>query len=72
MGNKFHPKCFVCTYCRKPFKDRKYKSDDEFNHKYNDDFNHNSNDEFIHKSDRHRYHDQSRPTQQLRWRVHPA
>ena len=29
-GRKFHPKCFVCTYCRQGFKDRKYKSDDEF------------------------------------------
>jgi len=27
MGNKFHPQCFVCTYCRKEFKDRKYKTD---------------------------------------------
>lgn len=27
MGNKFHPECFVCTYCRKEFKDRKYKTD---------------------------------------------
>lgn len=27
MGNKFHPHCFVCTYCRKEFKDRKYKTD---------------------------------------------
>jgi len=26
MGNKFHPQCFVCTYCRKEFKDRKYKT----------------------------------------------
>ena len=22
MGNKFHPECFVCTYCRGPFRDR--------------------------------------------------
>jgi len=27
MGNKFHPQCFVCTYCRNEFKDRKYKTD---------------------------------------------
>jgi len=27
MANKFHPECFVCTYCRKEFKDRKYKTD---------------------------------------------
>jgi len=27
MGNKFHPQCFLCTYCRKEFKDRKYKTD---------------------------------------------
>jgi len=26
MGNKFHPRCFVCTYCRGPFKERKYKT----------------------------------------------
>ena len=26
MGNKFHPECFVCTYCRGPFKERKYKT----------------------------------------------
>lgn len=25
--NKFHPECFVCTYCREEFKDRKFKSD---------------------------------------------
>merc|ERR1712013_547592 len=24
---KFHPQCFVCTYCRNEFKDRKYKTD---------------------------------------------
>ena len=29
MGKKFHPQCFVCTYCRKEFKDRTFKSDDE-------------------------------------------
>lgn len=27
MANKFHPACFVCTYCRKEFKDRRYKTD---------------------------------------------
>merc|ERR1712110_902374 len=27
MGNKFHPECFVCTYCRGQFKQRKYKTD---------------------------------------------
>ena len=27
MGNKFHPECFVCTYCRGQFKERKYKTD---------------------------------------------
>jgi len=27
MGNKFHPACFVCTYCRCQFKERKYKTD---------------------------------------------
>jgi len=27
MGNKFHPECFVCTYCRGPFRERKYKTD---------------------------------------------
>ena len=27
MGNKFHPRCFVCTYCRGQFKQRKYKTD---------------------------------------------
>jgi len=27
MANKFHPECFVCTYCRKEFRDRKYKTD---------------------------------------------
>jgi len=27
MGNKFHPQCFVCTYCRGPFRERKYKTD---------------------------------------------
>ena len=26
MGNKFHPECFVCTYCRGQFKERKYKT----------------------------------------------
>jgi len=25
--HKFHPECFVCNYCRKEFKDRKFKSD---------------------------------------------
>jgi len=34
MGNKFHPACFVCTYCRKPFKDRKYKTDPRENTPY--------------------------------------
>jgi len=27
MARKYHPECFVCTYCRKEFKDRKFKSD---------------------------------------------
>jgi uncharacterized CHY-type Zn-finger protein len=27
MAKKFHPQCFVCTYCRKEFKERKYKTD---------------------------------------------
>jgi hypothetical protein len=30
MAHKFHPECFVCTYCRKEFKDRQFKSDDEY------------------------------------------
>ena len=30
MAHKFHPECFVCTYCKKEFKDRTFKSDDEF------------------------------------------
>jgi len=34
MGNKFHPQCFVCTYCRKEFKDRKYKTDPRENKPY--------------------------------------
>jgi len=25
-GSKFHPECFVCTYCRGPFKERKFKT----------------------------------------------
>lgn len=29
MGHKFHPECFVCTYCRQEFKERSFKSDDE-------------------------------------------
>ena len=29
MAQKFHPECFVCTYCRKEFKDRVFKSDNE-------------------------------------------
>ena len=27
MGNKFHPECFVCTYCRGPFRDRLIKQE---------------------------------------------
>ena len=27
MGKKFHPQCFVCTYCRKGFKERSFRSD---------------------------------------------
>lgn len=27
MTHKFHPQCFVCTYCRKEFKDRTFKTD---------------------------------------------
>ena len=27
MSHKFHPECFVCTYCRKEFKDRSFKTD---------------------------------------------
>ena len=29
MSHKFHPECFVCTYCRKEFKERSFKSDNE-------------------------------------------
>ena len=25
MGQKFHPSCFVCSYCRRQFPNRKYK-----------------------------------------------
>ncbi|XP_059095553.1 uncharacterized protein LOC131890260 [Tigriopus californicus] len=28
MTHKFHPECFVCTYCRNEFKERSFKSDD--------------------------------------------
>lgn len=27
MARKYHPQCFVCTYCRQEFKERKFKSD---------------------------------------------
>jgi len=27
MKRKFHPECFVCTYCRKVFQDKKFKTD---------------------------------------------
>ena len=27
MTHKFHPECFVCTYCRKEFKERTFKTD---------------------------------------------
>jgi len=27
MAKKYHPQCFVCTYCRQEFKERKFKSD---------------------------------------------
>ena len=27
LTKKFHPECFVCTYCRKEFKDRSFKTD---------------------------------------------
>ncbi len=27
MSHKFHPECFVCQYCRNPFKERSFKSD---------------------------------------------
>jgi len=30
MAHKYHPECFVCTYCRQEFKDRKFKSDDDY------------------------------------------
>ncbi len=29
MSHKFHPECFVCQYCRNPFKERSFKSDSE-------------------------------------------
>lgn len=34
MSHKFHPECFVCTYCRKEFKDRTFKSDPVENRPY--------------------------------------
>ena len=34
MTQKFHPECFVCTYCRKEFKDRTFKSDPVENRPY--------------------------------------
>ena len=34
MSQKFHPQCFVCTYCRKEFKDRTFKSDPVENKPY--------------------------------------
>ena len=34
MGHKFHPECFVCTYCRKEFKNRTYKVDPVENKPY--------------------------------------
>ena len=27
MKQKFHPQCFVCTYCRQEFKERSFKTD---------------------------------------------
>ena len=30
MTKKFHPKCFVCTYCQQPFKERRFKSDADY------------------------------------------
>ncbi len=34
MTHKFHPECFVCTYCRKEFKDRTFKTDPIDNNPY--------------------------------------
>jgi len=34
MAQKYHPECFVCTYCRKEFKDRKFKTDPRDNTPY--------------------------------------
>lgn len=34
MTHKFHPECFVCTYCRKEFKDRTFKADPVENRPY--------------------------------------
>jgi len=34
MSKKFHPECFVCTYCRKEFKDRSFKTDPVENRPY--------------------------------------
>jgi len=34
MSHKFHPECFVCTYCRKEFKDRTFKTDPVENKPY--------------------------------------
>ena len=34
MAKKFHPQCFVCTYCRKEFKERSFKTDPIENRPY--------------------------------------
>ena len=34
MAKKFHPQCFVCTYCRKEFKERSFKTDPVENQPY--------------------------------------
>ena len=34
MKQKFHPQCFVCTYCRQEFKQRSFKSDPVENRPY--------------------------------------
>ena len=34
MTHKFHPECFVCTYCRKEFKERTFKTDPVENKPY--------------------------------------
>jgi len=34
MSHKFHPECFVCTYCRKEFKERTFKTDPVENKPY--------------------------------------